>query len=101
MGTAGHPGLNPTVLLIGAGAVAVAVLLASRQAAAELGERAGGAAVDLVDGVIGGAVVGIGENIGVPATSETECERAIREGRTWDASFACPAKRFLEYLAGR
>lgn len=30
-----------------------------------------------------------------PRTNETECDRALREGRTWDASFACPAARFI------
>lgn len=40
---------------------------------------------------------GVGDAIGVPRTNETECERAKREGRTLDASFACPAGDFLEY----
>lgn len=37
----------------------------------------------------------VGAAVGVPRTNETECERALREGRTWDASFACPAGKFL------
>jgi hypothetical protein len=37
----------------------------------------------------------VGEAVGVPRTNESECDRALREGRTWDASFACPAGRFL------
>ncbi|TXC66019.1 hypothetical protein FSC37_09170 [Piscinibacter aquaticus] len=45
-------------------------------------------------------MVGIGQAIGIPATNETECERARREGRTWDASFACPAGTFLSYPVG-
>jgi hypothetical protein len=47
-----------------------------------------------------GAVVGIGQAVGIPATSESECARAMREGRTWDASFACPAADFLRYVTG-
>ena len=45
--------------------------------------------------VAAGTIVGIGEVIGVPATNETECEKAKREGRTLDASFACPASDFI------
>jgi hypothetical protein len=40
-------------------------------------------------------VIGTGKIIGIPETNETECEKALREGRTWDASFACPAGTFL------
>lgn len=36
-----------------------------------------------------------GELLGIPRTDETECEKALREGRTWDASFACPAGTFI------
>lgn len=86
-----------TALMIG-GAVAVAALVVASKGAREAGAAIGNAAVDLVDGALGGAVVRIGETIGIPATNESECERAIREGRTWDASFACPAKRFVEYV---
>ncbi|WP_373987003.1 hypothetical protein [Duganella sp. BuS-21] len=42
-----------------------------------------------------GAVVGVGDILGIPRTDETECEKALREGRTWDASFACPAGTFI------
>lgn len=48
-----------------------------------------------------GAVLGVGDALGVPRTDATECERAIAEGRTWDASFACPAGTFLGSLFGR
>jgi hypothetical protein len=40
-------------------------------------------------------VVGTGQVFGIPATNETECQKALREGRTWDASFACPAGTFI------
>ncbi len=62
------------------------------------GQAVGGAAVDLVDGVLTGTINGIGETVGVPVTNLTECERAKIEGRTWDASFACPAGDFLKYV---
>lgn len=53
-------------------------------------QRAQGAASD--------AVLSVGDVLGVPRTNETECQRAIREGRTWDASFACPAGTFIKSL---
>ena len=65
----------------------------------------GGAVADLAAGAVGvansaagGVVNGLGDVIGIPRTSQTECERAISEGRTWDASFACPAGQFLGSL---
>jgi hypothetical protein len=42
-----------------------------------------------------GAVIGVGDVLGIPRTNETECQKALREGRTWDASFVCPAGDFL------
>lgn len=48
--------------------------------------------------VFAGTVQTAGDVMGIPRTSETACEQAQREGRTWDASFACPAGSFLSYL---
>ncbi len=59
---------------------------------------AAGAVVDLADNVIGGTVTGIGQAVGIPKTNMNECERAKAEGRTWDASFACPAGDFIKYV---
>lgn len=90
--------------LLAAAAVLAALLYARRRVgvvgstvAGSLGYDVGSAAVDMVDGVVAGAVVGTGELFGVTRTDLTECERAKAEGRTWDASFACPAGSFLKY----
>ena len=72
--------------------VAVALYVARKGVA---GAAAG--AVGAVADVGAGAVVGIGQVFGLPATDETECARAKREGRTLDASFACPAAEFLNW----
>lgn len=53
-------------------------------------------AVGVLGDAAAGAVIGIGDQIGIPRTDQTECEKAIAEGRTWDASFACPAGTFLK-----
>lgn len=66
--------------------------------AGDLGYSVGAAAFNAVDGVFSGVVLSAGDAIGIPRTNMTECERAKAEGRTWDASFACPAKDFISYL---
>jgi hypothetical protein len=60
---------------------------------------AAGGVVGVVDDVASGVVIGIGEAVGIPRTNETECEKALREGRRWDASFACPAGKFLAAMS--
>lgn len=60
-----------------------------------------GVAGDVASGVVTGTVLGVGDAVGVPRTDETECEKAMREGRTWDASFACPAGTFLKWEASK
>ncbi len=87
-----------TPYLIAGGAVAAALLWASSKGAKETGAAIGTAAVDLTNGIVTGAVVGTGQVLGIPATNKTACERAKAEGRTWDASFDCPALEFLNYL---
>lgn len=87
-----------TVYLIAGGAVVAALLWAASRGAKETGAAIGSAAVDLVDGAVSGAVIGIGQAVGVPKTNLTECEKAKAEGRTWEASFACPAGDFIKYL---
>jgi malic enzyme len=91
-------------ILLGAGAAALAlfILLKKKGAAADVGtavaEAVGEFAWGVTDGAVSTVTYGIGDAIGLPRTDETECEKAKREGRTWDASFACPAGNFLSYL---
>jgi hypothetical protein len=92
-----------------AGAAVAAVLLALwvkkkgglGAAAADAGAAAGDAVVQFGGGVVSGVALGIGDAIGVPRTNMTECERALAEGRTLDASFACPAGDFLSHQWNR
>jgi len=87
----------PALYLAAGGAVAVALLWAWSRGAKNLGNDIGTAAVDLAGGVATGAVVTLGGTLGIPATNMTECEKAKAQGRTWDASFACPAADFIKY----
>jgi hypothetical protein len=92
---------NPDTLLIvgGIGAAALAVWWLSRKGNAQaVGETVGSAAVDTIVGAGTGVVLGAGEAVGIPRTNMSECERAIAEGRTWDASFACPAGTFIKSI---
>ena len=58
---------------------------------------AAGAVAAVGDAAVG-TVQGIGQLVGIPLTDETACEKAKREGRTWDASFACPALDWVGYV---
>lgn len=88
----------PTTYLIAGGVAVAALLWINTKGAKNTGQALGTGAVNMVDGILTGGVTGIGEVFNVPPTNLTECERAKLEGRTWDASFACPAKDFLKYV---
>lgn len=89
----------PPVVLIGAG-LGVLGLVLYRGAGG-----AGGLARELVSGAYGVAsevasegVLSIGDAIGLPRTDRTECEQLLADGRTWDASFVCPAGTWIRSL---
>lgn len=91
--------ISRTSLLIAGGLLAVAVLLVVKKntqggVAVAVGTAAGQAVVDAGAGV----VLGLGDSLGLPRTNLTACEQAKADGRTWDASFACPTGDFLSYL---
>lgn len=88
--------VKPSILIAGAAVLAaLAYVVLSRPG--QTGQAIGGAAVDLVGGIMGGAVVGIGEAVGVPATNQTQCQRDKAAGDTWAASFSCPAGDFVSW----
>lgn len=64
----------------------------------DIGYDIGAAAVDAVDGVVSGVALNVGDAVGIPRTDKTACQAAIDEGRTWDASFACPASTWIKSL---
>lgn len=91
--------LNP-LYLIGGGLAAYVLMVATGSTKA-VGQAVGESAVDLVDGVVTGTVVGTGEIFGVPATNVSQCQADMAAGKTWSASFSCPAKTFIKYIFGR
>lgn len=83
------------LILAGVGAAAVAVWwLANPQ---RMQDAAAGS-VALAGAVGSGVVLGVGDAVGIPRTDQTECDKAIAEGRRWDASFACPASTFIKSI---
>jgi hypothetical protein len=88
---------DETILIAGLAGVGLFLLVYIGRNAKTAGEVVGSAAVDLANGVITGTVTAAGDIVGIPKTNQTECEKAKAEGRTWDASFACPAGDFLSY----
>lgn len=99
-----------TAIKIGAGvAVAAMAYLAYRKFLAgdgavmsgigyNLGALASTAAIDLANGVLQGSVETVGLAVGIPKTDMNQCQMDTAAGRTWEASFSCPAKDFFGYL---
>lgn len=48
-----------------------------------------------------GTVKGVGQVLGVPDTSKTQCQQDLAAGRYWDASFSCPAGDYLAGVSGK
>lgn len=61
--------------------------------------NAAGAVVNAASGAATGTVIAIGEQFGIPATSQTQCEIDMAAGDTWAASFSCPLPTFAKYVA--
>jgi hypothetical protein len=52
--------------------------------------------VKAVGGIATGAVKGVAETVGIPDTNQDQCSKDLAAGRMWDASFSCPASRFVK-----
>jgi hypothetical protein len=84
--------IEDDAFVLGVGVVAVGLAawyLASH--ATDIIKAAPGAVADAA----AAGVVGIGKAVGIPETNETACQKALREGNKWDASFYCPAGTFI------
>lgn len=88
-----------TKIMIGVGlGLVAAVLVVWQRGAGQTAQDLGGAAVSAVDGAVGGVLMGVANVIGVPVTNKTQCQLDMEAGKTWDASFSCPAGTWLKYL---
>lgn len=88
-------GLDPNLLFLGALGIG-AFLIFSKQIVH--GVISGAASV--VKDVTTGAVIGMAEAVGIPETNATQCEAALSAGNYYDASFYCPAGKFLKSASG-
>lgn len=86
--------IRPEILLIAGGAVIAGLLLAGRNAGA-VGQNLGAAAVDMADGLISGAVLTVGDKVGLPRTDIDLGQDALQQGNYWEASFLLPAPDFI------
>jgi hypothetical protein len=86
-----------TAILIGGAVIGGAMLytLAKRRPGESLASTAGREIVGAAGNAASGAVIGVGSFVGIPATNLTQCQKDIAAGRTWDASFSCPATTFI------
>lgn len=91
--------LGGGVLVVAAATAYMIKKMSAPGAAGAAGTAVGTAVVDAAAGAATGAVVAIGESVGIPATNLDQCYADMAAGRTWDASFSCPAPIFLRYLA--
>ncbi|MBZ0105524.1 MAG: hypothetical protein K8H84_07815 [Sulfuricella denitrificans] len=81
---------------ISAGLLAWVYVKGTQGAARDLASGAVGA----VNGVFVGGIEGVGQVFGIEPTNQTQCEKDKAAGKTWDASFSCPAGDFIKYLVG-
>lgn len=83
--------IDKNMMVFAAGALVVGVLLIKTIGVTNVVAGGVGVAADAAAGV----PIGIGDVLGVPRTNLSECELAIADGRTWDASFSCSAGAFI------
>lgn len=90
--------LDVPPLALAAGAVGLGVIvyaMATKKPGQSLAGSIASGAVGATADAAAGAVVGLGEVVGIPATSADQCSIDLANGDYWAASFSCPAKRFL------
>ena len=84
---------NEKLAAIGIGAILIVPKLAGYAA-----QQSASAAVNAASGAVTGTITTIGQQVGIPQTNMTQCQLDTMAGRTWDASFSCPAADFLRYV---
>lgn len=91
--------MNAKLETVVAGIVVVAAVAAVvwvwRRGVGGVASDVASGAVQAVGGAVSGAVVGTAAVVGIPGTDKTECQKALAEGRWFDASLACPAADFI------
>lgn len=93
--------LTPMQMAVAAlGTLVLGYIVVKKKPNQSLAGAAGTAAANAAGDFAAGGVIGVGQIFGIPATEKTECQKALDEGRFWDASFSCPAKDFIGGVFG-
>lgn len=89
-----------TTIIAGAVVIGGALLfvLVKRRAGEPLANTVGREIVGAAAGVATGAVNGLGSLVGIPQTNISQCAADRAAGRTWAASFSCPASEFVGHV---
>ncbi|MCM2250849.1 MAG: hypothetical protein NDJ19_00680 [Ramlibacter sp.] len=87
------------LLVLGALGVLAVLWLASRASAGTVGQSIGRNVIEGADGAVAGAVVALGDIVGIPETDADQCTLDLARGDLWAASFSCPAPRFVKAVA--
>lgn len=82
------------------GLLVVGYIIAKKKPNQSVAGAAGSAVANAVGDFATGGVIGIGQVFGIPATEQTQCEKDLAGGRLWDASFSCPAGKFIGGVLG-
>lgn len=87
------------VIVVGIAAAAGVLYIAARGVKGVVSDVVSTAGTAVVD-ASAGAVIGLGEVVGIPETNQDQCSIDLANGDTWAASFSCPASRFLKSTLG-
>lgn len=85
---------NEKLAVAGIGAILLVPKLAG-----SIAQQSSSALVNAAGGAITGTITAIGEQVGIPQTNRSQCQLDLMAGKTWDASFSCPAADWLRYVA--
>lgn len=89
---------SKTLILAAAGALGGLLILQVIKSAGDMpgtGQAMGAGVTGLVGGVATGAVLGVGDVLGVPRTNQSQGQAELDAGDYWNASFHLPAGEFI------
>ncbi len=87
---------DKTLPLVLAAAAAVGLLYLAKKGGGFGIQNITAGAVSAAGDAAAGAVLGVGDALGIPRTSNAKCEADLAAGDMWAASFSCPAPRFAQ-----
>lgn len=89
-----------TMIYAGIGAGALLLYWLYRRGVQDAAATAASGLVSAADGIFVGSIQGVGQVFGIQPTDQTQCQKDLAAGKTWDASFSCPAGTWLKAVTG-